>query len=444
MLAVSTANATVVTQTNVVGTGGVSVSVPASGATNAGKLVVDGSGLVSKTGNTASKAVVTNSSGTITYSTISNGMIANNAVTSAKIKDGEIVDADVSSSAAITTNKMGAITGYEKATTNAALAATDTLNTALGKLEKKADDAATAAAAAASTASSHTHATSDVTTLGGYSKGTSSAALATSDTLNAALGKLENQIDKKVTANSAITAKSGNNLVSYDAKGLVTGSVAAGSLATKSAVASADITDGTIVNADVSSSAAITTNKMGAITGYEKATTNAALAATDTLNTALGKLEKKADDAATAAANAKNGVTASGSNGVSASASNGAITVSGVDATPSVKGVMTKAETYDDTLTDAQKKATAASVLAAEEAAQAAAAGALSTAAATYQLKSNSNVTTAGDYITTGNGVATNLTNLDTALKAIHPNTGQVKIPSGSETSSTMASIWVE
>ena len=39
---------------------------------------------------------------------------------------------------------------------------------------------------------------------------------------------------------------------------------------------------------------------------------------------------------------------------------------------------------------------------------------------------------------------ATNLTNLDTALKTIHPKTGEVKIPSGSETSSTFASIWVE
>ncbi|MBR2286338.1 MAG: hypothetical protein IJ866_02690 [Alphaproteobacteria bacterium] len=105
-------------------------------------------------------------------------------------------------------------------------------------------------------------------------------------------------------------------------------------------IAAGDIASNAITNAKVSSSAAITTNKMGAITGYTKATTNADLTTADTLNTALGKLEKKADDAATAAANAKNSVTASGSNGVSASASNGAITVAGTNATTSAKGVV--------------------------------------------------------------------------------------------------------
>ena len=234
------------------------------------------------------------------------------------------------------------------------------------------------------------------------------------------------------SATGAITASGSNGVTASASNGAIT---VAGTAATGSAFGvvktGSNITNssGTISVADASTSA------KGVI---EIATDTEASTGT---STSLAVTPKQL---ATAITTAKSGVTASGSNGVSASASNGAITVSGVDATPSVKGVMTKAETYDDTLTDAQKKATAASVLAAEEAAQAAAAGALSTAAQTYQLKSNSNVTTAGDYITTGNGVATNLTNLDTALKAIHPNTGQVKIPSGSETSSTMASIWVE
>ncbi|MBQ9540590.1 MAG: hypothetical protein IJU89_04170, partial [Alphaproteobacteria bacterium] len=63
---------------------------------------------------------------------------------------------------------------------------------------------------------------------------------------------------------------------------------------------------GTIKNAGIASDAAITTNKMGAITGYTISTATGAarnLAATDTLNVALGKLEKKADDAATSAGN---------------------------------------------------------------------------------------------------------------------------------------------
>ena len=40
--------------------------------------------------------------------------------------------------------------------------------------------------------------------------------------------------------------------------------------------------------------------------------------------------------------------------------------------------------------------------------------------------------------------VATNLTALDTALKAIHPRTGEVKIPSGSSTSSTLSAVWIQ
>ncbi len=49
-------------------------------------------------------------------------------------------------------------------------------------------------------ASSHTHTSNQVTALTSYSKGTSAAALATTDTLNAALGKLENKADNAASA----------------------------------------------------------------------------------------------------------------------------------------------------------------------------------------------------------------------------------------------------
>ncbi len=84
---------------------------------------------------------------------VTNGKIANNAVTTDKLQDGAvttdkiadstITNSDISTAAAITTNKMGAITDYTISTATGAarnLAATDTLNEALGKLEKKADD----------------------------------------------------------------------------------------------------------------------------------------------------------------------------------------------------------------------------------------------------------------------------------------------------------------
>ncbi len=59
-----------------------------------------------------------------------------------------------------------------------------------------------------------------VTTLASYAKG-SVADIATSDTLNAALGKLEAKADEKVVANAAITGGT-HTKITYDAKGLVT------------------------------------------------------------------------------------------------------------------------------------------------------------------------------------------------------------------------------
>ncbi|MBP5363899.1 MAG: hypothetical protein J6Y49_00925 [Alphaproteobacteria bacterium] len=398
---------------------------------------------------------------------------------------------------------QGSVLGpnYAKSTatgTNLNVAKTDTVNAAIGKLEKKADDAAAAAAAAASTASSHTHATSDVTTLGGYSKGTSSAALATSDTLNAALGKLENQIDKKVTANSAITAKSGNNLVSYDAKGLVTGSVAAGSLATKSAVASADITDGTIVNADISSSAAIDQSKISGLSTslsgkVDKAqgtdnkdkvmitdATNGNVTTTafvhqsgynaqandkDTTIPSVATVEKIVLDAAGDYV----AFDQTSSNANKVMITNGSGKVVPVAITNDGTGVVTGVSISNGTVTVSKSAIGAANV----------ASGLVTgTAPITVSRNSTSGVYTVaatagsvadgntglinGDKVydevraaQTSNGTgylgapastttATNLTNLDTAIKTIHPNTGEVKIPSGSETSSTLASIWVE
>lgn len=65
--------------------------------------------------------------------------------------------------------------------------------------------------------------TTKINALTDYTKGSTGGALAPADTLNQALSKLENQIDAKVTANSAITAGTGT-VVTYDTKGLVTSS----------------------------------------------------------------------------------------------------------------------------------------------------------------------------------------------------------------------------
>lgn len=63
-----------------------------------------------------------------------------------------------------------------------------------------------------------------VTTMTGYTKGSSADPVASTDTLNQAVSKLENQIDNKVTKNADITASTtGKTVITYDAKGLVTG-----------------------------------------------------------------------------------------------------------------------------------------------------------------------------------------------------------------------------
>ena len=160
----------------------------------------------------ANKAVITNSSGTITTGTISSGMIANdavtaakiatgavgtdglaaNAVTSAKIADGTIVNADIASNAAIAASKISglatvATTGSYNdlankptipaaITVDSALSSTSTnpvqnkvVNAAINAAQSTADDAASAASAAQSTATAAQNAINnlDVSTASG-------------------------------------------------------------------------------------------------------------------------------------------------------------------------------------------------------------------------------------------------------------------------------------
>lgn len=98
-----------------------------------------------------------------------------------------------------------AMTGYAKASAAAAIATTDSLNTAIGKLEKALDGKQASGSYAAA---SHNHASNAINALTGYSKSVSggTGALATSDTLNKALAKLENALDGKQAALTEMTA----------------------------------------------------------------------------------------------------------------------------------------------------------------------------------------------------------------------------------------------
>lgn len=81
------------------------------------------------------------------------------------------------------------LTGYEIAETGAVLADTDTLNEALGKLEKRVLDKTTA-----------------IIPVTGYAIAGAVAAVGATDTVNVALGKLEKQVSAKTTALIPITS----------------------------------------------------------------------------------------------------------------------------------------------------------------------------------------------------------------------------------------------
>lgn len=195
--------------------------------------------------------------------------------------------------------KINTLGSYAKATEAGAIGTTDTLNVALGKLEKKADDAVVAnEAIEAGTKTKITYDAKGLVTAGAdlseadipaihLSKITDVTATAaevnvldgievTTAELNALesiSGNVQAQLDGKVDENEAIEAGT-KCKISYDAKGLVTGG--------------ADLSE-----ADIPTLGAA---KIGNLTGYAKATEIADLAAGDTALEAFGKIQASLDN----------------------------------------------------------------------------------------------------------------------------------------------------
>lgn len=105
------------------------------------------------------------------------------------------------------TGQVTALTGYSKASSFSKLTATDTLNVALGKLEKGLDDKKDASwnpswsdiTSKPSTfnPAAHSHVSSEISKMTGYVKGAVTSAILATDTLNAAISKLEVGLDGK-------------------------------------------------------------------------------------------------------------------------------------------------------------------------------------------------------------------------------------------------------
>lgn len=146
---------------------------------------------------------------------------------------------------------------------------------------------------------SHNQASSTINVLTGYSKGTSATALSTTDTLNSALSKLENQIDAKANASDVPSI---DGLVKTDASNATETTLV--ELLKKNSTSTTTITDRTLVVLNGTTAATkayriktddiIKNLPLGST--YAKATSASAIASTDSVMTALGKLEKALDD----------------------------------------------------------------------------------------------------------------------------------------------------
>lgn len=134
---------------------------------------------------------------------------------------------------------------------------------------------------------SHNQPSNTINLMTGYNKATSVSAIAASDSLNTAIGKLEKALDSKSDTSH-----------NHDDKYL--GKTATAASATKLATArkingvsfdgTGDIT--ITANPNLHNQAS---NTINAMTGYTKASTVTAISTSDTLNTAIGKLEKALD-----------------------------------------------------------------------------------------------------------------------------------------------------
>ena len=226
------------------------------------------------------------------------------SLTDAKFNNADVITqlslVDTTGALSTTRTNVGnlLITGYSKASTKATLAATDSLNTALGKLEKNIEQevadrkAAINALDYADSSANTTQFVSKITEtdgiisveranagtllITGYSKASTKAALAATDPLNTALGKLEKNIEQEETDRKAAI-----NALDYSDS----------SANTTQFVSKITETDG-IISVERANAGTLL------ITGYQKASTKATLAATDSLNVALGKLEKNIEQEA--------------------------------------------------------------------------------------------------------------------------------------------------
>jgi len=146
----------------------------------------------------------------------------------------------------------------------------------------------------------HGHVSNAVSAMTGYIVGTSSGSIVTSDTLNVAIGKLEKRAnDVSTTIGSGFTNESITK-VTEDNEYAIASSIndlnTAISTHSVNATAHVSATDRTNWNGKASATHGHSSNSISAMTNYSVAQTSAYINISDTLNVAIGKLEKRIND----------------------------------------------------------------------------------------------------------------------------------------------------
>ena len=221
---VATAGAT----QNITGSGSVTVTQDANGKITITGAETDVSGKQDKLGGSGDdgKAIIAGgTAGNVTYRAIdtTNGgtSASTDLITSGAVNAG--LAGKVSTSTTVNGNALSsnvtldgadiAVTGYTKPATTSAIAATDTVNAAIGKLETALDGKQAAGNyVPTSTTVNGSALSSNVTldgadiTLTGYSLPASTSAVAATDTVNGAIGKLEKAILPVGTTSGTVAA----------------------------------------------------------------------------------------------------------------------------------------------------------------------------------------------------------------------------------------------
>ena len=433
----------------------------------------------------ANKAVITNASGNITTGTIASGMIAANAVTSAKIADGTITNADIAANAAIAASKISGLATVatsgsyndlsNKPTIPAAYVLKAATANALGGVKSGGDiTVATSGAVTvshatkadtATSATSATKATQDasgnvITTtyatkteltnglsgkqatlsgaqLNAVNSGITSTKVSTYDGYNAKITAAQTAADdaadaadaaqtaanSKVTANAAITAGTATK-ITYDAKGLVT----AGASLTANDIP-------TIPSTKVSGLGTLATKS--AVTGAE--ITDGTITNADISASAAIAKTKLASDVQTSLGKADTAIQSDDLAQVATSGSYNDLTDK-----PTIPAAITVDSALSSTSTNPVQNKVINTALAGKLSTTGTAAKATADAkgnniANTYATKAQ---LTALDSTSSGSGaVVTNVSQKDGKVSVTK---GNVQIPVGSATATSYATIWVQ